>query len=86
MFGVLEKKTRVALTWLKQNQVELIANPEKFLATLIRKGQTNTRGANLVVNGELIKSEEAVKLLGIYLDYKLNFQKYISETCKKDAS
>ena len=84
MFGVLEKETRVALTWLKQNQ--LIANPEKFLATLIRKDQTNTRGANLVVNGELIKSEEAVKLLGIYLDYKLNFQKYISEICKKDAS
>ena len=72
MIGVLEKEAGLALNWLKQNQ--MIANPETFHASLIRKDQTNTSGENLILNGELIKSEETVKLLGIYLDYKLNFE------------
>ena len=84
MIGVLEKEAGVALNWLKQNQ--MIANPEKFHAILIRKDQTNTSRENLIINGELIKSEETVKLLGIYLDYKLNFEKHISEICRKAAS
>ena len=84
LIGVLEKEAGVALNWLKQNQ--MIANPEKFHASLIRKDQTNTSGENLIINGELIKSEETVKLLGIYLDYKLNFEKHISEICRKAAS
>ena len=32
---ILEKEARVALSWLKQNEV--IANPEKFHAILLRK-------------------------------------------------
>ena len=84
LIGVLEKEAGVALNWLNQNQ--MIANPEKFHAILIRKDQTNTSGENLIINGELIKSEETVKLLGIYLDYKLNFEKHISEICSKAAS
>ena len=72
----MEKEAGVALNWLKQNQI--IANPEKFHAIIIRKDQTNTSGENLIIDGELIKLEETVKLLGIYLDYKLNFEKHIS--------
>ena len=34
----------------------------------------------------MIKSEETVKLLGIQLDYKLNFEQHISERCRKAAS
>ena len=34
----------------------------------------------------MIKSEETVKLLGIKLDYKLNFEQHISEHCRKAAS
>ena len=61
----------------------MIANPEKVHAVLIRKDETNTSGENLIIKGELTKSEETVKLLGIYLDYKLNFEKHISEICRK---
>ena len=34
----------------------------------------------------MIKSEETAKLLGIQLDYKLNFEQHISELCRKAAS
>ena len=81
MIEVLEEEAGVALTWLKQNQ--MIANPEKFHALLIRKDQTNTSGENFNIQGKMIKSEETVKLLGIQLDYKLNFEQHISELCRK---
>ena len=87
LIEVLEEEAGVALTWLKQNQ--MIANPEKFHALLIRKDETNTSGENFDIQGKMIKSEEtvkAVKLLGIQLDYKLNFEQHISELCRKAAS
>ena len=43
----------------------MIANPEKFHAVLIRKDQTNISGENLNIKGELVKSEETAKILGI---------------------
>ena len=79
LIGVLEEEAGVALTWLKQNQ--MIANPEKFHALLIKKDKTNTCGENISIQGKMIKSEETVKLLGIQLDYKLNFEQHISQLC-----
>ena len=58
--GVLEEEAGVILNWLKGNQ--MIANPEKFHAVLIKKDQTNLSLENL--KGEQVKSEETVKLLG----------------------
>ena len=46
----------------------MIANPEKFHAILTKMDQTNFSGENFNIKGEQIKSEETVKLLGIYLD------------------
>ena len=63
LVNILEKETGVALTWLEQN--EMIANPEKFHAFLLRKTETNTSGEQININGKIIKSEETVKLLGV---------------------
>ena len=41
---------------------------------------------NFNIQGKTFKSEETVKLLGIHLDYKLNFEQHISELCRKAAS
>ena len=80
----LEKETEVALSWLENN--EMIANPEKFHAILLRKNQTNTSGEPININGKMIKSEETVKLLGVTLDYRLDFDPHISILCKKAAT
>ena len=61
----------------------MIANPEKFYVILIRKDQTNTCGESVNIKGVILMSEETVKLLGICLDYKLNFEQHISENCRK---
>ena len=64
----------------------MIANPNKFHALFVEKDQTNTCGINLDFQRHSIKSEETVKLLGVTLDYKLNFDPHISNLCKKAAA
>ena len=59
LIGILEEEAGLAVNWLKQNQ--MIANPEKFHAMLIKKDQTNLSGENLNIKGEQMKPEETVK-------------------------
>ena len=64
----------------------MIANPEKFHAILLRKNQSNTSGEIFKSSCEIINSEETVKLLGVTLDYKLDFDPHISNICKRAAT
>ena len=82
---VLEEEAGNTLSWLDQN--EMIANPNKFHALFVKKkDQKNTSGINLDFLGQSIQSTETVKVLGVTLDYKLNFDPHISNICKKAAS
>ena len=84
LVNTLEKETGVALSWLEKN--EMIANPEKFQAILLRKNQTKTSGEEINIDGTMIKSEETVKLLGVTLDCRLDFDPHILNLCKKAAT
>ena len=84
LIDVLEGEANISLEWLKNN--DMIANPEKFHALLISKDQSNTSGVNISIQGKSIKSEDSVKLLGIKLDNKLNFDSHISDLCHKAAT
>ena len=69
----------------------MIANPNKFhvkkdQSLFVKKDQSNTCSTNLDFQGHSIKSEETVKLLGVTLEYKLNFDPHISNLCKKAAA
>ena len=81
---VLENEAGSALSWLEQNEMK--ANPNQFHAPFVKKDQTNTCDINLDLQGHSIKSEETVKLLGVTLDYKLNFDQHISNLCRKAAA
>ena len=84
LVSILEKEKGVALSWLELS--EMIANPEKFPAILLRKNKSNTSGEKLKINGKIINSEEIVNLLRITLDYKLDFDPHISNICNKAAT
>ena len=55
----------------------MIANPEKFHALIVKKNQENTSGQLINIKDKQIKTEEQVKLLGVNIDFKLNFDLYI---------
>ena len=86
LVDVLEGEATISLEWLKNN--DMIANPEKFHALLIRKDQSDTSGVNISIQGKSINSEDSMKLLGIKLDNhnKLNFDSHISDLCHKAAT
>ena len=53
---------------------------------MIRIDQSDTSGINISIQGKSIKSEDSVKLLGIKLDNKFNFDSHISDLCHKAAT
>ena len=61
----------------------MITNPKRFQAMLVSK-RKNTITADLAisVNDVDMRPNNSVKLLGITLDNKLNFEKHISSTSK----
>ena len=80
LFKVLEGEANVLLKWLKEN--EMIANPGKFQAILIKKDRSDTSGIEISLSDKNIKLEKTAKLLGVKLDNKLNFDSHISDLCK----
>ena len=84
LIDVLKDESNISLEWLKNN--DIIANPEKFHALLIGGDKSDASGVDICIQGKNTKSEDSVKLLGIKLDNKLNFDSHISFLCHNAAT
>lgn len=73
----LSAKSEQAVQWFNQNMME--ANPGKFQAIMLKE-KTKTC---FNINNTHITSEEHVKLLGVNIDNKLNFNYHVQTLCKK---
>ena len=60
----------------------MIANPDKFQSMII-SFKKDLQKSVLNINGVELTIESSVKFLGIETDNKLNFEKHISNICKK---
>ncbi len=78
---IIEEASVEALTWLESNK--MIANPDKFKSIVLKKPSIKTDDININVGNMQIKPATSVKLLGLDIDDKLNFRKYIKNMCKK---
>ena len=83
LINILESESEVAIDWFSLN--ELIANPDKFHAIIINRCGRYKHTHTLKVAGKNIESETSVPLLGVEIDYKLNFNKHIGNLCKRAA-
>ena len=61
----------------------MIVNPDKFQAIVVKRNNKMKDFYSLNINQEVINSENCVKLLGVEIDSKLSFEKYISTPVKK---
>ena len=80
LLEILRKECETAIYWFKTNII--IANPDKFQSMTI-SSKKNLIKSLLNTNGVELIMESSVKLLGIEIDNKLNFEKQISSICKK---
>jgi len=78
----LEEDSKSLISWFSFNKMQ--ANPEKFQAIAIGP-KTNLQDTTFNLNGSIIKCEDEVKLLGVTIDFKLDFNTCISNICKKAA-
>ena len=70
--STLETEGQAAIEWFKLN--EMIVNPEKFQAFVVKKNAKMKESYSLNINDLTINSEKRVKLLGIEIDNKLSFE------------
>ena len=84
LISTLKKESRAAIDWFVSN--EMIINPDKFQAIVVKRNNKMKDSYSLNLNQEVINSENSVKLLGIEIDNKLSFEKHISTLVKKASN
>ena len=77
----LEEDSRSLMSWFA---FKMQANPDKFQAIAIGN-KTHKQNIVFDLNGSKINCNDEVKLLGITINFKLDFNKHISKICKKAA-
>ena len=72
------------MTWFSNNK--MIVNPNKFQAILLNKSKSTHVKATMNIRDKKIESLSAVKLLGIEINNKLNFNNHINTICRSAAN
>ena len=75
----IENVSNEAIDWFSFNYME--ANPDKFQAMFL--GLENTNNLTIDIANNKITPVKSVKLLGIHIDNKLNFDEHVSNICLK---
>ena len=77
---ILQGESILLIRWFTENLMK--ANPDKFQAICIGQ-KTHDAISSFQLNDTVINCDDKVTLLGINIDFMLNFNDHISEFCKK---
>ena len=76
MLDLLQTETLVVLNWFRLNEMK--SNDDKCHLII-----ANNEEISLNLEHDIIMSSDSIKLLGVYIDKKLNFNEHVSKLCKK---
>ena len=76
----LWRHASILTKWFKEKKIQM--NPEKCHLLVCN----HTKDVSIILENEIIDSSDSVKLLGITIDNKLNFNEHVSKLCKKASS
>ena len=77
---ILIEESMLVIQWFEENFMK--ANPDKFQAICIGK-KTHDAIHQFQIDSTVIKCEDNVTLLGVNIDFNLDFSNHISEICRK---
>ena len=72
-----------AVQWFKENVMTI--NPDKLQVIIIDRKKQQNNPTYIKINDRNINSENRVRLLGLEIGSKLNFDKYITQLYQKGA-
>ena len=85
LVSILESESNCAINWFRDNS--MIVNPDKFQAILLDKRNSDLHlNENIKIDKENIKFVSNVKMLGVHIDSKLNFNLHIGIICKSASN
>ena len=80
---VIKSESEAVIEWFDFNHMQ--ANPEKFQAIVLgKRGHGDCE--SFTIQRTTVKCEDSVKLLGVTVDYMLDFELHVSNICKKKAA
>ena len=77
---ILQSESETAINWLHNNK--MIVNPDKFQVIFLDKRRSDNTNIEVEIGNEKISSTSSVKLLGVHIDDKLNFNEHVNKICK----
>ena len=79
LLETLEKETNILLEWFNFNEMK--SNTDKCHLIIV-----NNQDKSIKIGKDVITSETRVKLLGVTIDNKLNFNEHVDNICKKASN
>ena len=84
LINVLKQESEVVINWFSNN--EKILNPDKFKSIILTKNKSDDIPTEFSIGTDIVSIEKSVKLSGIHLDNRLNFNLHINSICKSASS
>ena len=84
LISVLESESNIAIDWFQTNK--MIVYPGKFQSIMIDKKKQDHIKETFETGDKVIKALPSVKLLGVQIDDKLNFNLNITNICRSAAN
>ena len=81
---ILESESECGIQWFTRS--DIYVNPDKFKVLVIDKKRTNYTNEKIQISNEDIQIIPSVKLLGITIDNRLNFDEHTSSIFKSAAN
>lgn len=80
LISTLQNESQKLIEWFRINKMQ--ANPDKFQVIAVGK-RTYEQNPSICIQNTTLSCESIVKLLGIDIDYQLNFDTHIGKICRK---
>ena len=84
LINVLKQESEVVINWFFSN--EEIVNLDKFKSIILTKNKSDDIPTGFSIGTDIVSIEKSVKLLGIHLDNRLNFNLHTNTICKSASS
>ena len=84
LISILESESKIAIDWFEANK--MIVNPGKFQSIIIDKKKQDHTKETFEIGDKVIEASPSVKLLGVQIDDKLNFNLHITNICRSAAN